>query len=148
MAKSQIVKFPRVEAGFYTVTFDGELVGYVAKKVEGKETTWSVYNTNEPDLTIETLPPSALVEESELFREAKEAAKTFFMNLPEPQEESEPEVEIVELQVPDWSEEDSELEFATADLQTSEWSEEGESDPDFFDELNDYEEAEAELVGV
>ena len=130
MAKAPIVKFPRIIAGFYSVTYDGELVGYIAKKVEDKETTWTIYNTNEPDLTLETLPTSAIVEETELFREAKENAKAFFMNRPEPQEEVEPEPEIVvpvELQVPDWSEDEV---------------------PDFFDEVNEYEEAEAELVGV
>lgn len=129
MAKAPVVKFPRVIAGFYNVTLDGELVGYVSKKVDGKETTWTVYNTSEPDLTPETLLTSTIVEETELFREAKEIARNYFMNLPEqPQEqEVEPEVEAVELQVPDWSEDETE---------------------DFFDEANEYEEAEAELVGV
>lgn len=128
MAKAPVVKFPRLQAGFYTITLDGELVGYVTKKVDGKETTWTVYNTNEPDLTPETLLTSTIVEETELFREAKEIARNYFMNLPEPQEqEPEPEVETVELQVPDWSEDETE---------------------DFFDEANEYEEAEAELVGV
>lgn len=128
MAKAPVVKFPRVIAGFYNVTLDGELVGYVSKKVDGKETTWTVYNTSEPDLTPETLLTSTIVEETELFREAKEIARNYFMNLPEPQEqEPEPEVETVELQVPDWSEDETE---------------------DFFDEANEYEEAEAELVGV
>lgn len=128
MAKAPVVKFPRVQAGFYNVTLDGELVGYVTKKVDGKETTWTVYNTSEPDLTPETLLTSTIVEETELFREAKEIARNYFMNLPAPQEqEVEPEVEAVELQVPDWSEDETE---------------------DFFDEANEYEEAEAELVGV
>jgi hypothetical protein len=126
MAKAPIVKFPRISAGFYTITLEGELVGYVAKKVDGKEVTWTIYNTNEPDLTLETLPTSAIVEETELFREAKENAKVYFLNRPEPQEQ-EQEVETVELQVPDWSEDET---------------------PDFFDELNEYEEAEAELAGV
>lgn len=130
MAKAPIVKFPRIIAGFYNVTLDGELVGYVSKKVDGKETTWTVYNTSEPDLTPETLLTSTIVEETELFREAKEIARNYFMNLPAPapqEQEVEPEVETVELQVPDWSETETE---------------------DFFDEVNEYEEAEAELVGV
>ena len=128
MAKAPVVKFPRVIAGFYTVTLDGELVGYISKKVDGKDVSWNIYDTNEPDLTLETLPTSALIEETELFREAKESARTFFMNRPEPQEEEvEPEVETVELQVPDWTEDE---------------------EADFFDEVNEYEEAEAELVGV
>lgn len=128
MSKGPTIKFPRLTAGFYTVTMDGELVGYVSKKTEGKETSWIIYNTNEPDLTLETLPVSAMVEETELFREAKEIAKTYFLNRPEPQEqEQEQEVETVELQVPDWSEDET---------------------SDFFDEMSEFEEVEAELVGV
>lgn len=129
MAKSPIVKFPRITAGFYSITYDGELVGYISKKVEDKETTWSIYNTSEPDLTLETLPVSALVEETELFREAKENAKVFFANRPKVEEEvkSESEFQTVELQKPDWSEDEI---------------------TDFFDEVNEYEEVEAELVGV
>ena len=125
MAKAPAVKFPRVQAGFYNVTLDGALVGYVTKKVDGKEVSWQIFNTNEPNLDVDTLPISAMIEETELFREAKEVAKNYFTNLPEtPQEQ---EVEPVELQVPDWTE-------AYA--------------PDFFDEANEYDEAEAELVGV
>lgn len=125
MAKAPVIKFPRVQAGFYNVTMDGELVGYISKKAEGKETSWMIFNTNEPNLTLETLPTSALIEETELFREAKEAAKDFFPN--NIVEEQEQEVETVELQVPDWSETETE---------------------DFFDEANEYDEVEAELVGV
>lgn len=126
MAKAPVIKFPRVQAGFYTVTMDGELVGYISKKAEGKETSWMIFNTNEPDLTLETLPTSALIEETELFREAKEAAKDFFPNNIV-EDVKEQEVETVELQVPDWSENETE---------------------DFFDEANEYDEVEAELVGV
>jgi len=125
MTKAPVIKFPRIRAGFYSVTLDGELVGYIAKKAEGKETSWRIFNTAEYDLTLDTLPTSALIEETELFREAKEAAKDFFPNnIVEVQEQ---EVETVELQVPDWSETETE---------------------DFFDEANEYDEAEAELVGV
>lgn len=129
MTKAPAVKFPRIVAGFYNVTLDGELVGYIAKKVEGKVTTWTVYNTNEPDLTIETLPVSAIADETELFREAKEFAKNYFTNLPTTQEdeteevEMEQEVETVELQAPEWSEDETQ---------------------DFFDEVNEFEEVEEE----
>lgn len=130
MTKAPAVKFPRIVAGFYNVTLDGEIVGYIAKKVEGKVTTWTVYDTNEPDLTIETLPVSTIADETELFREAKEFAKNYFPNnLPATQEdeteevEMEQEVETVELQAPEWSEDETQ---------------------DFFDEVNEFEEVEEE----
>ena len=129
MTKAPAVKFPRIVAGFYNVTLDGELVGYIAKKVEGKVTTWTVYNTNEPDLTIETLPVSTIADETELFREAKEFAKNYFPDLPTTQEdeteevEMEQEVETVELQAPEWSEDETQ---------------------DFLDEVNEFEEVEEE----
>lgn len=134
MAKAPAIKFPRVQAGFYNVTLDGQLMGYIAKKVDGKETSWIVYNTQEPDLTLETLPISAIVDESELFREAKEFSKQFFTQLPQEQE-SEPEVETVVLQEPEWAETTDELADDTQDL---------------FDEMSEFEELveEEELVAV
>lgn len=129
MTKAPAVKFPRIVAGFYNVTLDGELVGYIAKKVEGKVTTWTVYNTNEPDLTIETLPVSAIADETELFREAKEFAKNYFPNLPATQEDEVEEVEV-------------EQEVETVELQAPEWSED--ETQDFFDEVNEFEEVEEE----
>lgn len=124
MAKAPVVKFPRIQAGFYTVTLEGELVGYISKKTEGKEVSWMIFNTNEPDLDMDSLPASMMVEETELFREAKEYAKEFFVNQPKMTQE----VETVELQVPEWNEENTES--------------------DFFDNVNEYEEAESELVAV
>jgi len=129
MAKAPAVKFPRIQAGFYNITLDGELVGYISKKVEGKVTTWTVYNTNEPDLTVETLPVSSIADETELFRDAKEFAKGYFPNAVQTQPqvevedevEMEQEVETVELQVPDWTEDETQ---------------------DFFDEVNEFEESE------
>jgi hypothetical protein len=130
MAKAPAIKFPRIQAGFYNVTLDGQLMGYIAKKVEGKDTTWVVYNTQEPELTMETLPISTIADETELFREAKEFSKKFFTELP--QEENEPEVEV-----------------ETVVLQEPEWAEEAQDQPqDFFDEMNEYEEVEEELVAV
>lgn len=124
MAKAPVVKFPRIQAGFYTVTLEGELVGYISKKTEGKEVSWMIFNTNEPDLDMDSLPASMMVEETELFREAKEYSKEFFVNQPKMTQE----IETVELQVPEWNEENTES--------------------DFFDNVNEYEEAEPELVAV
>jgi hypothetical protein len=134
MSKGPVIKFPRVIAGFYNVTLDGQLMGYIAKKVDGKETSWIVYNTQEPELTLETLPISAIADEGELFREAKEFSKQFFTQLPQEQED-EPEVETVVLQEPDWVETADELADDTQD---------------FFDEMSEFEELveEEELVAV
>ncbi len=124
MAKAPSVKFPRIQAGFYNVTLDGELVGYITKKVDGKVTTWTTYNTNEPDMTPETLLISTIADESELFREAKEFAKNYFINAPVAdiqEDEVDEEVETVELQIPDWTEDETQ---------------------DFFDEVNEFEESE------
>lgn len=134
MAKAPAIKFPRIQAGFYSVTLDGQLMGYIAKKVDGKETSWIVYNTQEPDLTLETLPISAIADEEELFREAKEFSKQFFTQLPQEQED-EPEVETVVLQEPEWAESADEFVDDTQD---------------FFDEMSEFEDLveEEELVAV
>lgn len=136
MAKAPAVKFPRIQAGFYNVTLEGELVGYIAKKVEGKVTTWTVYNTNEPDLTIETLPLSAIADETELFRDAKEFAKGYFPNATiqvQPEAEVEDEVEM-------------EQEVETVELQTPEWSED--ETQDFFDEMSEFEDVMEEELAL
>lgn len=127
MAKAPAIKFPRIQAGFYAITFDGELVGYIAKQGEAKDTSWFVYNTSEPDLTIETLPVSAMVDESDLFRVSKDFAKEFFTSAPS----QEQEVETVELQAPEWNEMEPVSE-------------------DFFDEASAFEDMieEEELVAV
>jgi hypothetical protein len=120
MAKAPAIKFPRITAGFYSITFDGELVGYVAKQGESKDASWFVYNTNEPDLTPDTLLVSTIVDESDLFRVSKDFAKGFFTSAPS--QEQEPEAE---LQTPEWTE--------TAD-------EFADDTQDFFDEVNEFEE--------
>ena len=119
MAKAPAIKFPRITAGFYSITFDGELVGYVAKQGESKDASWFVYNTNEPDLTPDTLLVSTIVDESDLFRVSKDFAKGFFTSAPS--QEQEPEAE---LQTPEWTETADEL----ADYAQ-----------DFFDEVNEFE---------
>jgi hypothetical protein len=130
MAKAPAIKFPRIQAGFYSITFDGELVGYVAKQGESKDASWFVYNTNEPDLTPDTLLVSTIVDESDLFRVSKDFAKGFFTSAPS--QEQEPEAE---LQTPEWTETADEL---ADDAQ------------DFFDEVNEFEELveDEELVAV
>ena len=119
MAKAPAIKFPRITAGFYSITFDGELVGYVAKQGESKDASWFVYNTNEPDLTPDTLLVSTIVDESDLFRVSKDFAKGFFTSAPS--QEQEPEAE---LQTPEWTETADEL---ADDAQ------------DFSDEVNEFE---------
>ena len=130
MAKAPAIKFPRITAGFYSITFDGELVGYVAKQGESKDASWYVYNTNEPDLTPDTLLVSTIVDESDLFRVSKDFAKGFFTSAPS--QEQEPEAE---LQTPEWTETADEL---ADDAQ------------DFFDEVNEFEDMveDEELVAV
>jgi len=130
MAKAPAIKFPRIQAGFYSITFDGELVGYVAKQGESKDASWFVYNTNEPDLTPDTLLVSTIVDESDLFRVSKDFAKGFFTSAPS--QEQEPEAE---LQTPEWTETADEL---ADDAQ------------DFFDEVSEFEELveDEELVAV
>ena len=77
MAKSPVIKFPRLEAGFYSVTRDGAIVGYIKKEVDGKETNWWVYDTVDmEDLSTETAIDTA----NELFREAKVDATAYFLD--------------------------------------------------------------------
>jgi len=77
MAKGPVIKFPRLEAGFYSVTRDGAIVGYIKKEVEGKETSWWIYDTVSADaLNSKT----AIDNPNELFREAKVDATAYFLN--------------------------------------------------------------------
>ncbi len=77
MSKGPVIKFPRVTAGFYSVTRDGAIVGYIKKEVDGKETNWWTYDTvNMENLNSET----AIDTPNELFREAKVDATAYFLN--------------------------------------------------------------------
>ena len=77
MAKSSVIKFPRIEAGFYSITLDGAIVGYIKKEVDGKETNWWIYDTvNAENLNSET----GIDTPNELFREAKVDATAYFLN--------------------------------------------------------------------
>ena len=77
MTKGPVIKFPRVEAGFYSITRDGAIVGYIKKEVDGKETNWWIYDTvNVDKLSSET----SIDAPNELFREAKVDATAYFLN--------------------------------------------------------------------
>lgn len=139
MAKAPTIKFPRIHAGFYSITFDGELVGYIAKQGDAKEAVWYVYNDNTPDLTLESLRMETAVDESDLFRVSKDFARGFFTAPPVADETEagdeagdEAEVETVELQTPEWSEDEN--------------TEEGSMD--LMDEMSEFEDVveEEELV--
>jgi hypothetical protein len=113
MAKAPAIKFPRIHAGFYSVTFDGELVGYIAKQGGDKDAAWFVYNDNTPELTIDALRMETAVDESDLFRVSKDFARNFFTapaSAVEAEEmaDEEMEVETIELQAPDWSDDEME----------------------------------------
>lgn len=84
MAKAPVIKFPRIEAGFYNVTKDGELVGYIMREVnDDKETNWYIFDNSTPDLDICMINPgSAIDHPDDLFREAKENAKAYFLSRP------------------------------------------------------------------
>lgn len=84
MAKQISIKFPRIEAGFYGVTKDGEFVGYVMKEVDGKETNWYIFDDKEQGKDIAMLHPENAIDAPDaLLREAKESAKNYFLNKPD-----------------------------------------------------------------
>ena len=88
MPKGSVIKFPRIIAGFYSVTRDGAIVGYIKKEVDGKETNWWIYDTvNAENLSSET----SIDAPNELFREAKVDATAYFLNK---------NVEVAEVKVP------------------------------------------------
>ena len=105
MAKSPIVKFPRIEAGFYSVTKDGELVGYIMREVEDtKETNWYTFDNATPDLDIAMLHPEDAIDAPDgLFREAKESAKAYFLNRPI---QTEVVAQVAPVEQAQWSEEE------------------------------------------
>lgn len=77
MAKGPVIKFPRIEAGFYSVTRDGAIVGYIKKEVDGKEINWWIYDT----VNAENLDSQTSIDgPNELFREAKVDATAYFLN--------------------------------------------------------------------
>ena len=77
MAKGPVIKFPRIEAGFYSVTCDGAIVGYIKKEVDGKEINWWIYDT----VNAENLDSQTSIDgPNELFREAKVDATAYFLN--------------------------------------------------------------------
>lgn len=85
MAKSSAIKFPRISAGFYGITKDGEFVGYVMKDtdLDGKETNWYVFDDNVQGKDVAMLHPKNAIERPDsLLREAKDSAKKYFLNRP------------------------------------------------------------------
>jgi hypothetical protein len=105
MAKAPVIKFPRVEAGFYSVTKDGELVGYIMREVEDtKETNWYIFDNATPDMDIAMLHPEDAIDAPDgLFREAKESAKAYFLNRPI---QTEVAAQVAPVEQAQWSEED------------------------------------------
>ena len=123
MAKGPVIKFPRVTAGFYSITRDGAIVGYIKKEVEGKETSWWIYDTVSADaLNSQT----AIDTPNELFREAKVDATAYFLNK---------KVEVAEVETP--------VEVATP-APVMEQPVVG-GDDDFFDSLSAFEDVEDEF---
>ena len=129
MAKSSVIKFPRVTGGFYQVTKDGELVGYIMKEDSNKEINWYVFDNGTPDLDVAMLHPDTSIDAPDsLLREAKDSAKAYFLN--KPVAVTEP---VVEIAAPDWSEsveeEDAEIDSAFDELVS-----EDEDDDDYEEE--------------
>lgn len=108
MAKAPAIKFPRIQAGFYAVTQDGELRGYIMKEeTDDKVTNWYVFDNNTPDLDVAMLhPENAIGAPDELFREAKETAKGYFLSTPMAAEVNVVEPEVVNLPESEWVDED------------------------------------------
>lgn len=123
MAKGPVIKFPRIEAGFYSITLDGALVGYIKKEVDGKETNWWVYDTVDMDFSSETAIDTA----NELFREAKVDATAYFLS-----KKVVPDVEVESAEAP--------VDEVPAPVMEQPVVEE-----DFFDALSAFEDVEGEF---
>jgi len=110
MAKAPVIKFPRISAGFYHVTKDGELVGYIMKEVEDtKETNWYIFDNATPDMDIAMLHPENAIDAPDgLFREAKESAKSYFLNKPVRVEAT---VQVAPVEQAQWDKEDDSQEL-------------------------------------
>lgn len=145
MAKSSAIKFPRVTGGFYQVTKDGELVGYIMKEESNKEINWYVFDNSTPDLDVAMLHPDTSIDAPDsLLREAKDSAKAYFLN--KPVAVAEP---VVEIAAPDWSEseeeekEEKEVELMGVEEEEEDYEdEEDEVEISFTDDDEDLEEEE------
>ena len=129
MSKGPVIKFPRIEAGFYSITLDGALVGYIKKEVDGKEVNWWVYDTVDMEnLSSETAIDTA----NELFREAKVDATAYFLS-----KEVVPDVEV----------EDSvaEVPAPVVELPVEDMELPVKDEDDFFDALSAFEDVESEF---
>lgn len=105
MAKQPTIKFPRIQAGFYYVTLEGEQVGYIMCEKDGKETNWYIFDMPTPaDMDIASLSPEQAIDTPDaLFREAKESAKAYFLNR-QSSIEDEQDIEVLNLPEADWDE--------------------------------------------
>jgi hypothetical protein len=128
MAKGPVIKFPRMTAGFYSITRDGALVGYIKKEVDGKETNWWVYDTVDMDFSSET----AIDGPNELFREAKVDATAYFLSK---KVVSDVEVETSVAEVP----------APVVELPVEDMELPVEDEDDFFDALSAFEDVEDEF---
>jgi len=145
MAKSPTIKFPRIEAGFYNITKDGELVGYIMREVtDDKETNWYIFDNSTPDMDVAMLhPESAIDAPDDLFREAKENAKTYFLNRPATVQV---QAAVAPMEEAEWDEDDSE-EVNPEDLIEDDniiVNEEGEDEFEFFEDELEFDTVEAE----
>lgn len=152
MAKSPSIKFPRIEAGFYSITKDGELVGYVMKELDSdsKETNWYVFDDNVPEKDIAMLNPADAIDTPDsLLREAKETAKNYFLNKPLDVEEA---TAVIQLNEEDWDEVDDELDLEGLDDDLQALDDILDDDEDYEDDDDDLglelEEDEVELALV
>lgn len=147
MAKAPVIKFPRIEAGFYNVTKDGELVGYIMRELtDDKETNWYIFDNATPDLDVAMLhPENAIDAPDDLFREAKENAKTYFLNRPVA---AQVEAPIAPMEEAQWAEsEDESEEMDTESLMEDDniiVAEDGEEEFEFFEDELEFDTVEAE----
>jgi len=108
MTKAPTVKFPRIQAGFYSVTKDGEQMGYIVKQTEGKETNWYIFDDATPDREMDSFDFELAIDgPNDLFREAKEEAIPYFQAK---------EVAIVEAEPAEEIEADAPMSLETLDL--------------------------------
>jgi hypothetical protein len=119
MAKLPTIKFPRITAGFYGITMDGEFVGYVMKDVDldSKETNWYVFDDNVQGKDVAMLTPADAIDSPDaLLREAKDSAKNYFLNRPVKVEAISPVSPLKESEWVEEETEDEDLEPSAEDL--------------------------------
>lgn len=148
MAKAPVIKFPRIEAGFYNVTMDGELVGYIMREVtDDKDTNWYIFDNATPELDVAMLHPKTAIDAPDgLFREAKENAKAYFLNRPA---KAKVEVPAAPMKQEQWSEEvEVELDVMETESMLEDDNivvvEDGDEELEFFEDELEFDSIEAE----